>query len=139
MEIKNNNPHFHVTAGLIWRDGRLLITRRPEGVHLEGLWEFPGGKQEGHETLKACLEREIREELGIEIRAGKYLLSVRHEYENKSITLHVFNCINLKGQPEALEGQEAKWIHPHDLQKQTFPPPDLEVIKFLALHGSSGK
>ena len=134
MEIKNNKTHFHVTAGLIWRDGRLLITRRPEGVHLEGFWEFPGGKQEDHETLEACLEREIREELGIEIEAGKYLLSVQHEYETKSITLHVFHCINLKGQPEALEGQETRWIHPDDLKKYTFPPPDLKVIKFLTHH-----
>jgi len=136
--LRNHKPHFHVAAGLIWEDGRLLITRRPEGRHLAGFWEFPGGKQEGSETLKDCLKREIREELGIEIRAEKRILSVRHEYETKWITLHVFHCTDLKGQPETLDGQVVKWVRPNDLPKYTFPPPDLEVIEFLVLHGKTG-
>lgn len=128
MEEKSNKPHFHVTAGLIRLDGKLLITKRPKGSHMEGFWEFPGGKKEENESLKACLEREIKEELGIEIRADKLLLTVQHEYETRLITLHFFNCTYLSGQPEALEGQEARWVIPEDLTKYNLLPPDLQVI-----------
>ena len=65
----DNKPHFHVTAGVVWKNGRVLIAKRPEGGHLEGYWEFPGGKQEKGESLKGCLEREIEEELGLKVRA----------------------------------------------------------------------
>ncbi|MFC1867522.1 8-oxo-dGTP diphosphatase MutT [Thermodesulfobacteriota bacterium] len=128
MNEKQNKKHIHVTAGLIWRDGMLLITRRPEGSHLEGLWEFPGGKQEAHETLPACLEREIKEELGMDIRVDKHLLTLQHEYDTKLVTLHLFKCSGLKGSPKAMEGQEIKWIDPCDLQQYRFPPPDQKII-----------
>lgn len=136
MEARNHKPHFQVAAGLIWSEGKLLITRRPPGSHLAGFWEFPGGKQEGDESLKDCLEREIREELGVEISVGKPFLTVRYEYETKYITLHVFHCKDLKGLPQAMEGQEARWIHPKDLPQYHFPPPDQEIIK--ALQGTCG-
>jgi mutator protein MutT len=131
MEAKNPRPHLQVTAGLIWRDGKVLIARRPRGRHLAGFWEFPGGKQEENETLQGCLEREIKEELGIEIRADKKLLSVRHHYETTCITLHVFQCSDLKGRPTAQEGQEAKWVRPEDLPSYKFSPPDLKVVDML--------
>jgi 8-oxo-dGTP diphosphatase len=131
LEARNHKPHYHVTAGLIWKDGKLLITRRPAGRHLAGFWEFPGGKQEGNESLEGCLEREIKEELGIDIRAESRFLSVQYEYETKRITLHVFQCTDLKGQPAALEGQETRWVLPKDLNRYDFPPPDFEVIDAL--------
>ena len=81
--------------------------------------------------MEACLEREIREELGVEIRVDKPFLTVHHEYETKKITLHVFHCKDLRGQPEALEGQETRWIRPKDLLQYDFPPPDIEVIEAL--------
>ena len=108
-----------------------MITRRPAGRHLAGFWEFPGGKQEGNESLEGCLEREIKEELGIEIRAESRFLSVPYEYETKRITLHVFQCTDLKGQPAALEGQETQWVLPKDLSRYDFPPPDFEVINAI--------
>ena len=135
MKQNNKKPHFHVTAGLIWQDGRLLITKRPEGSHLAGFWEFPGGKQESDETLKRCLRREIKEELGLDIRANELLLTVQHEYETKLITLHIFDCTSLKGTPQALERQDMKWVDPNDLQQYTFPPPDQKIIEFITLHG----
>jgi len=131
VKQNSNKPHFHVTAGLIWQDGRLLITKRPEGSHLAGTWEFPGGKQEGDETLKRCLEREIKEELGMDIRANELLLTVKHEYETKLVTLHTFSCTCLKGAPQGLEGQEVRWVEPDDLQQYTFPPPDQKLIEFI--------
>ena len=127
-----NKPHYHVAAGLIWRDGRVLITKRPEGTHLAGYWEFPGGKKEDDETLEACLEREIREELGMEVRTGICLKTVHHEYEAKSITLHVFHCTHVNGRPLPLENQESRWVKPEDLKNHTFPPPDLEIIEMIS-------
>lgn len=121
--------HIHVTAGIISRDGSILIARRPQGYHLAGLWEFPGGKQEPGETLEKCLEREILEELDIEVKADRLFMTVPHEYEKKIVSLHVFECIFLKGDPKGLDGQEIKWVKPDELLLYEFPPPDLEVIK----------
>jgi mutator protein MutT len=128
---KNEKPHFHVTAGLVWNNGRVLIAKRPEGSHLEGLWEFPGGKQERGESLKDCLEREIEEELGLKVRVDNGLLTVDHEYEEKVISLHVFNCTPLSGEPKALDREEIRWVDPFELKKFSFPPPDVKVIEYL--------
>jgi mutator protein MutT len=133
-------PHVHVTAGLIWReDGSLLITRRPEGRHLSGYWEFPGGKQESRESLEDCIAREIKEELGLEVKGVQHLLSVPHEYHAKRITLHVFNCFSTVGQPQSLDGQEMRWIHLDELAQYTFPPADRQVIQFLTLSASHSR
>ena len=131
MEARNPKPHYQVAAGLIWKDGKLLITKSPAGRHLAGFWEFPGGKQERNESLQGCLEREIREELGIEIKAESRFLSIHYEYQTKRITLHVFHCSGLKGRPESLEGQETRWVLPKDLKRYDFPPPDFKVIEAL--------
>ncbi|MBN1626230.1 MAG: 8-oxo-dGTP diphosphatase MutT [Deltaproteobacteria bacterium] len=127
----NNKPHISVTAGLIFKDGRILIAERPRGYHLAGLWEFPGGKQEPDETLEECLEREIKEELGIEIKAERLFATVIHEYEKKIVSLHVFDCTHVNGDPKGLEGQDLKWIKPSELMQYEFPPPDQEVIRLL--------
>jgi mutator protein MutT len=136
MKKEKQKPHIHVSAGLIKKDGKFLIARRREGGHLAGYWEFPGGKQEKGETLKACLEREISEELGLKIRAGHVLLVVEHEYETKVITLHVMEGAILSGEPAALECQEFGWVDPVDFHNYVFPPPDEEVISFLSSHES---
>jgi len=133
MSAKEQKPHIHVTAGLIWKNGRVLITKRPKGSHLEGYWEFPGGKQEKGERLTGCLEREIKEELGLKVRADQVLLKVIHEYETRVISLHIMDCAILCGEPSALECQEFKWVDPVDLQKYDFPPPDIKVIEFLLI------
>jgi len=124
-------PHIHVTAGLIFKDGRILIAERPQGYHLAGLWEFPGGKQEQGETLEECLEREIKEEVDIEIKTERHFVTVRHEYEKKVVSLHVFECTLISGDPRGLDGQEIKWVEPSVLQQYEFPPPDQEVIELL--------
>ncbi|MDY7035424.1 MAG: (deoxy)nucleoside triphosphate pyrophosphohydrolase [Thermodesulfobacteriota bacterium] len=128
---RKRKPHFHVAAGLIWLDGRVLITKRPKGTHLEGLWEFPGGKQNKGELLHECLEREIVEELGIKIHAEKRLFTVDHEYEDRYISLHLFHCSRLTGKPEPLEDQEILWVHPDQLKNFDFPPPDYRFIQLL--------
>ena len=129
--MRGSIPHFHVTAGLVWKDGKLLITRRPEGSHLAGYWEFPGGKQEPGESLEACLEREIREELSMEVKAVKHLLQIDHDYESKSITLHLFQCEWLEGTPTPLGCDELRWVRPEELADYPLPPPDVQVLPFI--------
>lgn len=123
-----SKPHFHVTAGLVWKDGKLLITMRPEGTHLAGYWEFPGGKQEPGESLESCLEREMREELAMEVKAVKHLLQIDHDYETKSITLHLIQCDWLKGTPTPMGCAELRWVKPEDLALYRLPPPDLQLL-----------
>ena len=135
MNWDNSKPHFNVTAGLIWKDEKVLIAKRPKGSHLEGLWEFPGGKQEKGESLRDCLVREIREELGLKIKAHGLLLTIKHEYDNKMISLHVFNCITLAGKPKALQGQEIRWVDPAELCKLNLPPPDALVVEAICSPG----
>ena len=126
-----STPHFHVTAGLVWRDGKLLITRRPAASHLAGYWEFPGGKQEPGESLEACLEREFLEELAMEVKAVKHLLQIDHDYETKSITLHLFQCHWMKGAPTPLGCDELRWVRPEELADYQLPPPDVQVLPFI--------
>ena len=124
-------PRYHVASGLIWREGKLLIATRPPGTHLEGLWEFPGGKQEEGEGLEECLEREIQEELGIRVRVDEPFLTVGHSYPEKRIWLHVFNCTYLTGEPEPVESQEIRWVSLNQLSALSFPPPDILIIEKL--------
>jgi mutator protein MutT len=131
--LKNNpgKPHFHVTAGLIWRDGKLLITRRPQGSHLAGYWEFPGGKQEPGETLETCLRREILEELGVDVKVDRRLLLVVHDYEMKTISLHFFQCSHLRGEPRPIGCDGLKWVDPQNLDHYRLPPPDVQILPFI--------
>jgi mutator protein MutT len=133
---ESNKPHYDVTAGLIRKDGKLLIAKRPKGTDLEGFWEFPGGKQEKGEGLRECLGREIEEELGIEARVDEPLMTVDHEYADKRISLHVFKCTWLKGEPLALQCQEVRWVDYDELSTLTFPPPDIKVIETLTKRGN---
>ena len=123
-----------VTAAVIERGGAYLVTRRPGGVHLEGYWEFPGGKCEPGEDHETCLRREIEEELGVDVRVGRQIFEVAHEYPDRAVELHFFDC-ELLGEPVARLGQEMRWVAPGDLAALEFPPADAELIKLLARAG----
>jgi mutator protein MutT len=120
-----------VTAAVIERGGRYLVTRRLRGTHLEGLWEFPGGKCERGETHEACLLRELREELGCDAIVGAKLLDVAHDYPERTVELHFFSC-ELHGQPQPLLGQEIRWVPGAELHSLDFPPADAELIQMLS-------
>jgi mutator protein MutT len=128
---KASKPHFHVTAGLIWKKGKVLIAKRPKGRHLEGFWEFPGGKQKKGESMRECLEREIQEELGMKVRADQAILTVNHEYSHKLISLHAFSCVTLEGGPKALDCEDIRWVEPPKLCAFNFAPPDRRVIEAI--------
>ena len=123
-----------VAAAVISRDDRYFVTRRQAGVHLEGYWEFPGGKCEPDETLDDCLRREIREELGVEVVVGRPMLTVSHAYPDRDVELRFFEC-ELKGDPRPLLGQEARWVTRGDLRALRFPPADEELLALLAGEG----
>src|SRR5712691_6997675 len=96
-------------------DGKILITQRLDDVHLAGLWEFPGGKVEGGESLEAALEREIREELGVGIVIGDEFYTVEHSYPGRSVRLHFFNCEIRAGQLTAVGVADMRWVVPGEL------------------------
>jgi len=119
-----------VTAAVIEREGRFLVTRRLRGTHLEGLWEFPGGKCDEGESLAGCLTRELVEELGSNATIGKEIFQVTHDYPDRSVALHFFAC-SLTSEPRPLLGQEMRWVARADLRSLTFPPADEELIDLL--------
>ena len=138
MNEQDKKSCFHVSAGLIWKNGKVLIAKRPKGSHNEGLWEFPGGKQEKGESIEDCLKREIEEELDIKVQVDKALITVDHKYEAETICLHAFNCTLMKGKPTSLQGQQFRWVYPVDFHKYIFAPPDMKVIGFLSRYDNIG-
>lgn len=124
-------PVIRVAAGVIAQDGAYLLARRPAGTHLEGMWEFPGGKCEANETLVGCLTRELREELSIEVADVAPLMTVRHAYPEKTVELHFFRCRVAAGVPQAMPGSELRWVAAADLNDYALPPADRPVIERL--------
>ena len=120
-----------VTAAVVERGGQFLVTRRLRGTHLEGMWEFPGGKCEPGETHVACLEREILEELGCAAHVGEELLTVSHDYHDRLVVLHFFRC-EMTGDPAPLLGQDIRWVNRAELRGLDFPPADADLIRLLA-------
>ena len=121
---------IEVVAAVIVRDGKLLITRRPEGSHLSGLWEFPGGKPQPGETFEQALRREIDEELGAEVSVGERIETIEWQYPDKRVRLVFFRC-DVRGEPRPLEGQEMAWVTPAELARYEFPPADAALIQRL--------
>jgi 8-oxo-dGTP diphosphatase len=119
-----------VAAAVIERDDRFLLTRRRAGTHLEGCWEFPGGKCEPGETPAACLAREIREELGVESAIGAELLTTSHAYPDRRVELHFLRC-EVGGVPIPQLGQEMRWVARGELATLELPPADAELIRLL--------
>src|SRR5204863_252866 len=113
-----------VAAGLVFRDGKLLITQRHPEAHLGGLWEFPGGKREPRETFERCLRRELREELGIEVKVGKLLASVSHAYPDKKVLLKFFRCAWRRHEPQAIGCYAYAWVRAEQLAEYSFPAAD---------------
>ena len=120
-----------VVAAVIENEGAFLVTRRLEGTHLAGLWEFPGGKIASGESLADGLRREIREELDADVDVDALVYETRHDYPEQSISLHFYRC-TLRSTPRPLLGQEMKWVPRSELRALDFPPADEELIRRLA-------
>ena len=126
-----SRPVIDVAIGLVWKDGRVLIARRPGGVHLGGLWEFPGGKVEPGETPEACLLREIQEELCIEAEVVGRREVIEYTYLERAVRLHPIDCRWLSGEPHPAGCEEPRWVSPGELSGYEFPPANAPLLASL--------
>lgn len=120
-----------VTAAIIVRAGRVLLTLRPEGKRQPGYWEFPGGKMAAGEPPSQALEREIREELGIDIDVGRIYDVVYYRYPWGPVLILAYCCRIRQGTPKNLEVAEHRWVHPEHLHGYSLLPADLPLIARL--------
>ena len=131
-----------VAAGIVIESGRVLLSRRKSGTHLEGLWEFPGGKVEAGEDPRAALARELEEELGIATTVGEIIDVTFHRYDDadKAVLLLFFRAERTPSSPapSAIDVAEVAWFGENELDPSKFPPADVAVIaKVRALLGAS--
>ena len=129
---KAEAPHKTVTAAIMQRDGEVLIAQRPAGGLLGGMWEFPGGTQEDGESLKACLKREIKEELGVGIKVGKKVGVFNHAYTHFKVTLHAFHCQMNGGKPVLNAHDDLRWVKIAELEEFPMGKIDRNISRTLA-------
>ena len=119
-----------VAAAIIERWDRFLLTRRLKDTHLEGCWEFPGGKCEPGESHDACLARELMEELGVRATIGDEIIVIEHAYPDRTVRLH-FRRTEIAGEPQARLGQQMQWVARESLDGLKFPAADRALIDRL--------
>ncbi|MFM9973917.1 MAG: 8-oxo-dGTP diphosphatase MutT [Beijerinckiaceae bacterium] len=122
-----------VACALIDADRRVLIAQRPEGKALAGLWEFPGGKLDAGERPEQALIRELREELGIEVKEACLapLTFASHAYAEFHLLMPLYICRRWEGAVQPREGQALKWVRPNKLRDYPMPPADEPLIPML--------
>jgi mutator protein MutT len=121
-----------VVAAVIRREGRILLTRRPPGSHLAGLWEFPGGKREPGESLAEALARELTEELHVTAAVGEQLYQGRYHYPDRTVELHFFACRLVAGEPAPVGCDALAWVAPEAMAAYPMPPADAEFAASLS-------
>jgi len=129
--MPSERPTHIVAAALIERQGRFLIARRLATDPFPGLWEFPGGKLEAGESPQQALQRECREELGIEVEVGRIREVLFHRYEPFSVLLLFYDCAIVAGEPQALGCERLEWATPDSLDDYPFLPADQPLIQRL--------
>jgi 8-oxo-dGTP diphosphatase len=109
--VPATGPTVHVVAGALFdAEGRVLLAQRPEGKHMAGGWEFPGGKVDPGETPLQALKRELHEELGIEAHSARPLIAYEHPYPHRTVLLDLWHVTEYSGEPRPLEGQPLQWV-----------------------------
>ncbi|KAB2662769.1 8-oxo-dGTP diphosphatase MutT [Brucella tritici] len=132
-EAKGRRILLVAACALVDSDGRVLLTQRPEGKQLAGLWEFPGGKVEPGETPEETLIRELQEEIGITTKVACLapLTFASHTYDDFHLLMPLYVCRRYEGIARGLEGQALKWVRPKDMRDYPMPPADEPLIPFL--------
>jgi mutator protein MutT len=131
-------PLIHKRIGVaVIRDckGKILIDRRKSDGEMGGLWEFPGGKIEPPETIEKCIQREVKEELGIDIAVDDLLVEINHTYDTFRVTLFVHNCRYLDGEPQPIECEEIRWVSVAEMNNYQFPQANTQIIDLLQTRG----
>ncbi len=122
-----------VLVGIVTDErGRVLVNRRRAGTHMEGFWEFPGGKRAAGEGRFDALRRELHEELGIEVEEAIPMLELVHDYPEKRVALDVWRVLEYAGEPHSREGQELKWVLPGELRRIGLLPADEPIVEALS-------
>ena len=130
----NQKQHFDVAAGILCdAAGRVLIAERLGGGPFHGLWEFPGGKIDGGESAAQALSRELAEELGIEVTAASSFMNLRHEYDDRVVTIEFFIVSDWTSDPVGREGQALRWVLKDHLNAEELLPADVPVVEALRL------
>src|ERR1700751_1240582 len=124
-----------VGVGVVEKDGKVLITQHKYDDHLGGVWEFPGGKKRPEEDDQACIERELQEELGITVKAGAHLQTIRYRYPDRRLDLRLHPCSLEGADPKPLEVQDFRWVLPAELIYYQFPKADRDLVERLARRG----
>ena len=124
-----------VVAAVIEENDRFFLTRRQAGVHLAGMWEFPGGKVDSDETHAAALRREIREEVDADVDVGELVLHTVHSYPDRTVALYFYRC-RLIGTPRPLLGQDMHWFARVELPALGLPEADKALIELLTKSGA---
>lgn len=128
-------PRLQIAIALIWKDGQLLVSRRPAGTHLAGFWEFPGGKCGPEESAAACAEREALEEVGVVCRASTAREPISHVYADRHVVLTPVDCAWESGEPRPLAVAEVRWVRPSELACYAFPPANAPLLAALSRDG----
>jgi len=136
-KIKSNKkPHYNIAVGIVWKKGKILISKRKEGGLLGGLWEFPGGKIVDEEGAKNCIVREIKEELGVHVKPTAFIKKIKHAYTHFSITMAAYNCTFLHGSPQPLGCDDWRWIWPNEIKTLPFPKANHKLFNSIILENS---
>ena len=112
--------------------GRVLVGKRRAGTHMEGYWEFPGGKRRPDEAPRDTLERELREELGIAVQGAQFMAKLTHRYPERLVRLELWRVDRFEGEPFAREGQSLAWVAPEHLPTLPLLPADLPLVRVLS-------
>jgi len=130
QNLKNLNKKY-IAAAIIEKNGKFLIAQRGKKDSLYGLWEFPGGKVEGDETLQECLVRELYEELNIHAEVGEYFCTSTFYHKDSLYDMCVFKVDSYTGEMKLNEHLAISWVEVKELSKYKYPEPDLPIIQLL--------
>ncbi len=126
-------PVVHAAVGLVWQDDKLLLTKRFASAMLGGLWELPGGKIEPGETATECIQRELAEELGVQVSVQEHVATVRHAYSHFRVVLESFRCELSSGKPRAIGCDDLVWVHPDELDNYPLPGATVKILRAAGL------